>query len=144
MYADKQEKETRTIDLISSVKDNFWKLSIPIILFFLFETFYGIIDTFWVVNYSNEAGFAVSYSQPILLMVITFGFSIGMGTNSIMSRYIGSNNYESAYNSFMHGILLSIIMSVVLIILCIPFLNLFLELSRLKMNIYCMNTYFPK
>ena len=144
MYADKQEKETRTIDLISSVKDNFWKLSIPLILFFLFETFYGIIDTFWVVNYSNEAGFAVSYSQPILLMVITFGFSIGMGTNSIMSRYIGSNNYESAYNSFMHGIILSIIMSVVLIILCIPFLNLFLGVIEVENEHLLYEYLFPQ
>ena len=121
MNADKEEKENRNINLISSSKSTLWKLSIPLILFFVFETFYGIADTLWIVNYSSDAAFAVSYSQPVVLMVITIGLSIGMGTNSIMSRYIGSNNYESAYNSFIHGILLSVILSVVLIILCIHF-----------------------
>ena len=42
------EELDRNIDLISLPKKSFWKLSIPISLFLIFETFYSIADMFWV------------------------------------------------------------------------------------------------
>ena len=111
----------KKIDLITLPKKSFWKLCIPITIFLLFDTLYGIIDMMWLVNYSNEAAYAVSAAAPLILLITTFGDSIGQGTNSIMSRYIGSNDYEGAYNSLIHGLLVSFIMGL-LIVLTIPFL----------------------
>ena len=103
------EEPNRDIDLISLPKKSFWKLSIPISIFLIFETFYSIVDMFWVSTISMEAAFAVGASAQVLLLISTYGDSIGQGTNSIMSRYIGSGDYESSYNSLMHGILVSFI-----------------------------------
>ena len=33
----------------------------------------------------------------------SFGDSIGQGTNSMMSRFLGTGDYESAYNTLIHG-----------------------------------------
>ena len=104
-----EEQNKRHIDLISLPKKSFWKLSIPISIFLIFETFYSIADMLWVTSFSMDAVFAVGASAPVLLLISTFGDSIGQGTNSIMSRYIGSNDYESSYNSLIHGILVSVI-----------------------------------
>lgn len=96
-----EEQNKRHIDLISLPKKSFWKLSIPISIFLIFETFYSIADMLWVSSFSMDAVFAVGASAPVLLLISTFGDSIGQGTNSIMSRYIGSNDYESSYNSLI-------------------------------------------
>ena len=110
------EESNRNIDLISFPKKSFWKLGVPISIFLIFETFYSIVDMFWVSTISMEAAFAVGASAPVLLLISTFGDSIGQGTNSIMSRYIGSGDYESSYNSLMHGILVSFIIWICIIL----------------------------
>ena len=104
-----EQNNNKYIDLISLPKKSFWRLCIPISIFLLFETFYSIADMFWVSRLSMFDALAVGASAPILLLISTFGNSIGQGTNSIMSRYIGSNDYESSYNSLIHGIIVSII-----------------------------------
>ncbi|WP_296798124.1 MATE family efflux transporter [uncultured Methanobrevibacter sp.] len=104
-----EQNNNKYIDLISLPKKSFWRLCIPISIFLLFETFYSIADMFWVSQLSMFDALAVGASAPILLLISTFGNSIGQGTNSIMSRYIGSNDYESSYNSLIHGIIVSVI-----------------------------------
>ena len=108
------------IDLISLPKKSFWKLSLPIIAFCIFDAIYGIVDMVWVSKISIEAFFAIGVSIPFVSLIFSFGDSIGQGTNSIMSRFIGSGDYESAYNSLIHGMLLSNIICL-FIILCALF-----------------------
>ena len=57
----------------------------------------------WVSKISIEAFFEIGASIPFVSLIFSFGDSIGQGTNSIMSRFIGSGDYESAYNSLIHG-----------------------------------------
>ena len=84
-------------------------------------------------EYYKEAAFAVGASAPVLLLISTFGDSIGQGTNSIMSRYIGSGDYESSYNSLMHGILVSFIIWIC-IVLSISLLDDLLFLMKIIDN----------
>ena len=43
------------IDLVSQPKSSFWKLSIPIIVFCIFDAIYGIVDMLWVSQIGIEA-----------------------------------------------------------------------------------------
>ncbi len=128
-----KQENNRHIDLISLPKKSFWKLSIPISMFLLFETFYSIADMFWLSQLSMADALAVGVSAPVLLLISTFGNSIGQGTNSIMSRYIGSNDYESSYNSLIHGILLSVI-TWIFILVSISLLDDLLTLMKIFDN----------
>ena len=112
----------RKIDLVSLPKKSFWKLSIPIIAFCIFDALYGIVDMVWISQISVEATFAIGVSIPIVSLIFSFGDSIGQGTNSIMSRFIGSGDYESAYNALIHGMLFANIVWV-LVIACIFLAN---------------------
>ena len=38
------------IDLVSQPKKSFWKLSIPIIAFCIFDSIYGIVDMAWITQ----------------------------------------------------------------------------------------------
>ena len=110
------------IDLVSLPKKSFWKLSIPIIAFCIFDAIYGIVDMLWVSQIDVEAFFAMGISIPIVTLIFSFGDSIGQGTNSIMSRFIGSGDYESAYNALIHGMILSNIIWFATV-LCLLFAN---------------------
>ncbi len=106
----------KSIDLISFPKKSFWKLSIPIIAFSLFDAVYGLIDMYWISRMSHEAYFAIGIAIPIFTLICSFGSSIGQGTNSIMSRYIGYGDLEKSYNSLWHGIILCFIIWILILI----------------------------
>ena len=108
------------IDLVSQPKSSFWKLSIPIIAFCIFDAIYGIVDMLWVSQISVEALYAIGISMPISSLIFSFGDSIGQGTNSMMSRFIGSGDYESAYNTLIHGIIITNIIWLI-VMLCLAF-----------------------
>lgn len=95
------------IDLVSVPRKSFWNLSIPIIIFCVFDAIYGLVDMLWVSQINVEAFFAIGVSIPITTLIFSLGDSLGQGTNSIMSRFIGSGDYESSYNALIHGIILA-------------------------------------
>ncbi len=108
------------IDLVTLPKKSFWKLSIPIIAFCIFDAIYGIVDMLWVSRIGVEAFYAIGVSIPITSLIFSFGDSVGQGTNSMISRFIGSGDYQSAYNTLIHGIIISSIIWV-LTVLCLVF-----------------------
>ena len=108
------------IDLVSQPKKSFWKLSIPIIAFCIFDSIYGIVDMAWITQINIHASFAVGISIPFVSLIFSFGDSLGRGTNSLISRYIGFGDYESGYNTLIHGIIITNIIWV-LILFCSVF-----------------------
>ena len=108
------------VDMVSLPKKSFWHLSIPTIAFCIFDAIYGIVDLAWVSQINVQASFAVSVSIPFVTLIFSFGDSIGQGANSMMSRFMGVDDYESAYNTLIHGIILTNIIWV-LIVLCALF-----------------------
>lgn len=94
------------IDLVSNPKKTYWELTIPLVSFAIFDAFYGLVDIFWASQLTSDAFYAISVSIPLLILICCIGECIGQGTNSIMSRYIGSNDYNSTYNSIIHGLIL--------------------------------------
>ena len=101
-------------------KKAFWKLSIPIIAFCFFDAIYGIVDLAWISQINVHAFFAVGVSIPFVTLIFSFGDSLGQGTNSMMSRFMGVGDNESAYNAILHGIILANIVWVG-IVLCALF-----------------------
>ena len=108
------------VDLVSQPKKSFWKLSIPIIAFCIFDSIYGIVDMAWITQINIHASFAVGISIPFVSLIFSFGDSLGRGTNSLISRYIGFGDYESGYNTLIHGIIITNIIWV-LILFCSVF-----------------------
>lgn len=95
----------RNVDILSNPKRAFWQLSKPLILLSIFQAGYSLIDMFWISQFSQEAFFAIGVSTPLITLMTGFGGSIGIGTNSIISRELGKKDLEGSYNSILHGIL---------------------------------------
>ena len=128
------------IDLVSLPKKAFWKLSIPILGFVLFDAIYGLIDMYWVASLSKEALYAVSVSTPLFTLICSFGDSIGQGANSIMSRYIGTNNYEGSYNSIVHGLIVVGVVWILCLVSTLGLVNI-LQMMKITHNIGLVLTY---
>ena len=71
-------------------KKAFFTLALPIIAFCIFDAIYGIVDLWWVSKINVDAFYAMGMSIPFVTFIFSVGDSIGQGTNSIMSRFIGS------------------------------------------------------
>ena len=108
------------IDLVSVPEKSFWKLSVPLVIFYIFNTIYSIADIMWISQIGVEETFALGVSIPLVSLIFSLGLCIGQGTNSIMSRFIGAGDNESAYNALIHGILLSNI-TWIICLLCMLF-----------------------
>ncbi|MBR3140024.1 MAG: MATE family efflux transporter [Methanobrevibacter sp.] len=110
------------VDFISNPKNAFWQFTTPLILLSLFEAGYSFVDLFWVSQMNPESFFAIGVSVPLVVLIISFGRSLGIGTNSIMSRELGGNNLKGSYNSILHGIIACLVIGFV-----VMFFTLFLS-----------------
>ena len=86
------------VDFDSNPKNAFWQFTTPLLLLTLFEAGYSFVDVFWVSQMNSESFFAIGLAVPLVTLIISFGKSIGIGTNSIMSREIGENDLLDTYN----------------------------------------------
>lgn len=104
----------KNVDFSANPKESFWQLARPLLLLSLFEAGYSFIDVFWVSQMNNESFFAIGVAVPLVTLIINFGKSIGVGTNSIMSREIGENNLDETYNSILHGIIACFVLGLII------------------------------
>ena len=88
----------------------------------------NIIDSIWVAGLGAKPLAAVGYITPLFMILIGIGNGIGAGGNSLISRYVGSENRVSANNAAIHnfilGIIISVIISTILLISMEPLLNI--------------------
>ena len=106
------------IDLIvNHPKKAINKLAIPIIISNLFMILNNIIDGIWVAGLGADPLAAVGFVTPLFLTLVGFANGLGAGSNSLIARCIGAEKYESAGNSAIHSIMLSIIVAVITTIL---------------------------
>ena len=61
--------KNKKIDLVSSPKKSFWKLTIPFIGFILFNELYSVIDMYWISILNADAFYAVGISIPIYILI---------------------------------------------------------------------------
>ena len=103
-------EKTEKIDLIvNHPKKAINKLALPIIISNLFMMLNNIIDGVWVAGLGPDALAAVGFVTPLFLAMVGFANGLGAGSNSLIARYIGAEDYRNAGNSAIHSIMLSII-----------------------------------
>ena len=104
------------VDFNSDPKKVFWQFTRPLLILTLFEAGYSFIDVFWVSQMNPESFFAIGVAVPLVTLIINFGKAIGVGTNSIMSREIGDDDYVDSYNSILHGIAAGLILGLLIML----------------------------
>ena len=72
------------------------KLAIPTIISMLITSLYNMADTFFVSQLGTEASAAVGIVFPIMSIIQAFGFTLGMGSGSLVSIRLGQKRNEEA------------------------------------------------
>lgn len=77
-----------------------WKLvtvlAVPTVISMLVTAIYNMADTFFVSQISTEASAAVGIVFPIMSIIQAFGFTLGMGSGSLLSIKLGQKRNQEA------------------------------------------------
>lgn len=90
-------KDPDKLDLTDgSIGKTLFYLSIPIILTNLLQTAYNLADTIWLGQYSTESLAAISFSFPLVFLIISVGIGISIAGSVMVAQQLGSGNRPAA------------------------------------------------
>ena len=100
------------------------RFTLPSIAMMIFISIYGVVDGFFVSNYTGKIPFAaVNLIMPFLMILGTVGFMFGTGGSAIVAKTMGEGDKERANRYFSLFIYFSTAVSAVLAVLGIIFLE---------------------
>ena len=98
------------------------KLAVPTILSSLVMVLYNLADTYFVGILNDPVqNAAVALAAPVLLAFNAINNLFGIGSSSMMSRALGSRNYENAYRSSAFGFYCALLCGLIFSTLCTLF-----------------------
>jgi len=77
-----------------SIPGSIVKLSWPVVLANILQTAYNLTDTFWVGRLGAEAVAAVSFSFPILFLLISMGVGFSAAGTILVAQYRGKGDFD--------------------------------------------------
>lgn len=72
------------------------KLAVPTVISMLVTSIYNMADTFFVSQINTQASAAVGVVFPIMAIIQAFGFTLGMGSGSLVSIRLGQKRNSDA------------------------------------------------
>lgn len=106
-------------------------MSLPPMASMFMQYTYNFVDCMFVSWISEGALTAVSLAFPITTLILSISIGLGVGTNTLIAKYLGSKNQDSANNIVSHSLILSSILGIILTILTLlivkPFFSAFTD-----------------
>lgn len=94
-----------------------FKLSIPGMVSMSVQAFYNVVDSFFVARVSEEALAALSIAFPFHIILIAIAVGTGIGTNSLISRFLGGKKHDQAVLAAEHVLVISGIYAVLMAVI---------------------------
>lgn len=96
----KMQNQNADVQYNKMVNTPVWKLiitlAIPTIISMLVTSIYNMADTFFVSQLGTEASAAVGIVFPVMSIIQACGFTLGMGSGSLVSIRLGQKRNEEA------------------------------------------------
>jgi putative MATE family efflux protein len=106
-------QKIRVDDFIENPKKALLTLALPIIIGMTVQIMYNVADTAFVGRLGADSIAALAFSFPLFFILISINSGVSVGMGSLISRYLGAKDKESAENVAMHGLFLTIIIALV-------------------------------
>jgi putative MATE family efflux protein len=123
---------------VMPVKKLILNMALPMILSMLIGALYNVVDSLFVSRFSEDALSAVSLAFPIQNIIIAIGTGIGVGVNSLLSRYLGEKKFKKANQTAMHGIILGVVFYIIILLFGIFAVRTFYTVQTDAENIVSM------
>lgn len=103
--------------------------SLPSIVMMVFTSIYGVVDGYFVSNYTGKTPFAaVNLIMPFLMILGGVGFMFGTGGGALIAKTMGEGKAEKADKLFSMTVFASILCGLVLTAVGLLFLRPFARL----------------
>jgi len=100
---------------------NILHLSWPTMVAMLLQVGFNIVDAIFVGRLGPKAIAAVSVVFPVVFLMFSLGAGIGIGTASLIARYIGAKKIKEADNAAEHSFIIAVVVSAVFTVLGLLF-----------------------
>ena len=91
------------------------RFSLPSIVMMVFTSIYGVVDGYFVSNYTGKTPFAaVNLVMPFLMVMGSVGFMFGTGGGALIAKTMGEGKAEKARELFSLTVYASIVCGLVL------------------------------
>lgn len=94
-------------------KRSLYKLTWPILIGTLVQILYNITDTAFVGRLGADSIAALTFSFPLMFVMIGINAGVAIGTASRIARFIGEKKTRGAENAAMHGLIISTMLGVI-------------------------------
>lgn len=101
-----------------SVEKLIVKLSIPTVTAMLVTSVYNMADAYFVSQIGTSASGAVGVVFSLMAIIQAFGFALGMGSGSIISRLLGEQKVDDASKIASSALFFGLCLGVVLAVGC--------------------------
>ncbi len=98
-------------------------LGIPTIISMLVSSIYNMADTYFVSKLGTASSAAVGVVFSVMAIIQAVGFTLGMGSGSLISRLLGERKNEEADRVASSGLFAAVLFGVVLTVLGLIFLD---------------------
>jgi Na+-driven multidrug efflux pump len=98
-------------EFIANPRKAVWKLSVPVMAGMAIQTLYNIVDMVFVGRLGGDAVAALTFNMPIGFFA-SIAFGMGTGVMSVIARFIGADDKESADNAAEHAMLVGTVFGV--------------------------------
>ena len=100
------------------------RFTLPSIIMMIFTSVYGVVDGFFVSNFTGKTAFsAVNLIYPFLMILATVGFIFGTGGTAIVAKTFGEGEKEKANSYFSLFVYVSAFLGIVLAVFGIVFIR---------------------
>ena len=100
------------------------RFTFPSIAMMVFTSIYGVVDGFFVSNFTGKTAFtAVNWIFPFVMILATVGFMFGTGGSAVVAKTLGEGDKEKANRLFSLFVYAPIAIGAVLAVLGIIFLR---------------------
>ena len=105
------------------------ELSLPATVGMLVNALYNLVDTIFVgKGVSSNAIGGLTVAMPLQMIITAFGFLVGVGSGSLVSRSLGAGDNERAYRAAGNAYMSVTIIAVTAVAIGFLFLDNFLIL----------------
>ena len=111
-------------------------LGLPTTLSMLITNVYNIADTYFVSQLGTSASGAVGIIFGLMAIIQAFGFMLGQGAGSVLSRCLGAKDVKKASRVASKAFFTSLTVGVFITILGLEVLRPFFHMQRLTQLIY--------
>lgn len=109
MTAEKANRQENRRDLMLNGKIHriIPKLALPMMVSMLINSFYNMVDTYFVSKISSEATAAAGVNFSLMSIITSVGMAFGVGAGSYISRLLGAKRDEEASKTISTAFILS-------------------------------------